>query len=350
MSSPRATQAPAGGQRPLLEVEGLVKRYPRRGEAEPLLAVNDVSFAVGRGEIVGLLGPNGAGKTTTIKMICGLVLPDAGSVRLAGLDLRRHRAACLRRIAAVLEGNRNLYWRLTALENLLYFAGNRGVGGASTRREAEELLERFGLAEKRDQLVSQLSRGMQQKLAIAVAMLAGSEVVLLDEPTLGLDVEAGYEIRALLKEVAASGRTIIISTHDMPVVQDLCHRTVIIGSGRVVADERVDDLLRLFETRAYSVRLGAPLSAAQLEELEASFQLLEVAEDGLSLHVNFGSGDDIYVLMAALERERTPVESLDRTTVDFEQVFRRLVNGGGTAGARSPHRVAAAALEVERAG
>ncbi len=319
----------------LVVADGLVKRFPKRGQREPLTAVDGVNFSVERGQIVGLLGPNGAGKTTTIKMLCGLVTPDEGAAKIAGFDLRRNRAACLRRIAAVLEGNRNLYWRLTARENLHYFAGNRGLGGPKVRLEADDLLERFGLADKADQLVSALSRGMQQKLAIAVAMLAGSEVILLDEPTLGLDVEAGYDVRRLLREISDAGRTVMISTHDMPVVQELCDRAVIIASGRVVADERVDALLRLFGARAYSVDLAEPLAQRQQDELAAAFPHVRLEEGGHGFTVDLESGDAIYRLMNALERVGAKIEGLDRTSVDFEQVFRRLV-GGERPGAPTP--------------
>ena len=203
----------------LVEVENLRKTYRKRASKEWVSAVNDISFGVEEGEILGLLGPNGAGKTTTIKMICGLLKPDSGRVLVKGVDNQRGRLRALRHLSAVLEGNRNLYWRLSVRENMLYFAGNRGVSARAARPKIDALLGRFHLADKADELVNNLSRGMQQKLAIAVALLAGTEVVLLDEPTLGLDVGTGLEVRALLREVAAEGRTIIISTHDMDVVQ-----------------------------------------------------------------------------------------------------------------------------------
>jgi ABC-2 type transport system ATP-binding protein len=312
----------------ILQVRQLVKHYPKRGAAEWTTAVDDVTFQVRTGEILGLLGPNGAGKTTTIKMICGLITPDAGTVLIAGRDLRRERRQCLQRIAAVLEGNRNLYWRLTARENLAYFAGNRGQGGPAVRQKIEQLLARFRLLDKGNEAVSNLSRGMQQKLAIAVAFLADTEVILLDEPTLGLDVETGYEIRELLREIAAEGRTVIISTHDMPVVQDLCERTVIINQGRIVADERVSDLLALFATRAYAVTLTEPLGESLETALRNAFPLLELGGDRRDFTVSLENADEIYRLVALLERERTPLEGIDRRTINFEQVFRRLVNGG----------------------
>ncbi|MBW6455753.1 MAG: ABC transporter ATP-binding protein [Trueperaceae bacterium] len=320
-----------------LRVRDLRKAYPRRGR-EPLLAVDGVGFGAEAGQVVGLLGPNGAGKTTTIKMVCGLIRPDAGTVEVCGVDARRRPRDATRHIAAVLEGNRNLYWRLTARENLLYFMGNRGRSPRAVSPAADALLERFDLADKRDALVADLSRGMQQKLAIAVAVLAGTQVLLLDEPTLGLDVQTGDEVRRLVRELADEGRTVLLSSHDMAVVQDVCERVVVIAHGRLVADERVETLLRLFATRAYDARLGAPLTAAQAAELRRAFPLVSVADDGLHVRLDLERGDDVYRFIDVLRRERTPMESLDRVAVRFEEVFRHLVNGEGPANGDGPAR------------
>ncbi len=307
----------------LLELSHVRKAYPRRG-GDDVRAVDDVSFRVEPGEIVGLLGPNGAGKTTTIKMMCGLIRPDAGVVRVAGHEVRRHRHRALAHLSAVLEGNRNLYWRLTARENLEYFAGNRGHSRRSVRSTTDALLERFDLTSKADTLVSNLSRGMQQKLAIAVAVMAGTQAVVLDEPTLGLDVETGYEVRALLKEIAAEGRTVVLSSHDMPVVQQLCRRAIVIDRGRVVTDDQVAHLLRLFASRAYRVRLAEPLPSDRRERLARAFPL-QGGDDALSFAVEFERGEDLYRLTRALEEAGALVEAIERTTVDFEHVFRQLV-------------------------
>lgn len=309
--------------KPLVDIVGLTKHYRKRGSKEPVRAVSGVSFKVDEGEILGLLGPNGAGKTTTIKSICGLLKPDAGHILVKGIDNGRFRLRVLRHISAVLEGNRNLYWRLSVRENMRYFAGNRGISARAARPKIEALLERFRLQDKADELVNNLSRGMQQKLAIAVALLAETEVVLLDEPTLGLDVATGLEVRALLKDVAAEGRTVIISTHDMDVVQELCERTVIISQGRVIADDKVANLLELFSTRAYRVTLGAPLSAEQRAQLSGRFAAAEY--EGLTLSVTLEHPEDLYDLMAILQAARTPIEDLGRTQVDFEAVFLELI-------------------------
>ena len=295
----------------LIEVKGLKKGYKKRKTKEWVQAVNDVNFTVKRGEILGLLGPNGAGKTTTIKMICGLIVPDEGEVVINGITMQKNRLKGLEHISAVLEGNRNLYWRLTARENLEYFAGNRGNSRKEKASEIEELLHEFKLKQKENELVSNLSRGMQQKLALAVALLADSDVILLDEPTLGLDIETGYEVRQLLKKISEAGKTIIISTHDMPVVQDLCERTV-------------EELMNLFETSAYVLTLGNELTEQQQKELDVKFPMNELL-DGMKLTITLEQDNDIYDLMDLLKKENTIIEKIDRTTINFEEVFMNLI-------------------------
>ena len=323
----------------IIRVEHVTKRYKKRKSKEVVTAVKDVSFEVARGEILGLLGPNGAGKTTTIKTICALLKPDEGRVIVNGVDNQRKRLEALRHISAVLEGNRNLYWRLSVRENLEYFAGNRGVSRRAVRGKIDNLLQQFRLEDKAGELVNNLSRGMQQKLAIAVAMLAETDVILLDEPTLGLDVATGYEVREVLRNIASQGRTIIVSTHDMPVVQDLCERTVIINVGRVVVDDKVENLMRLFETRAYVVTLGAPLSAEQRRRLESAFPVLNYENGGekSTLRVSLEHSEDIYDLMEILKLERTPVEAIDRTAINFERVFMELVKESNPSESETDH-------------
>lgn len=314
----------------IIEVNGISKKFIKRKTKETITAVNNVSFHVHRGEVLGLLGPNGAGKTSTIKMICGLLQADAGSIQINSLDIQKQRLKALQHISAVLEGNRNLYWRLTVRENLEYFAGNRGQSRKEVTYQVEKLLEQFSLKEKENELVNNLSRGMQQKLAIAVALLAKTEVILLDEPTLGLDVEVSYELREILKMIVKEEqRTVIISSHDMPVVQDLCDRTVIINKGTVVVDEKVENLLKLFETKAYSIKLGGILSLAQEKQLAAKFPLsnYEATSHQAIVDVNLERSEDIYELFEIFKKEGTLVESIDKTTIDFEQVFMQIVKG-----------------------
>ncbi|MBX3143561.1 MAG: ABC transporter ATP-binding protein [Trueperaceae bacterium] len=317
----------------LLEAHQVRKSYKGPGGTH-VNAVDGVSFSVGRGEVVGLLGPNGAGKTTTIKMASGLIHPDSGHIRVAGHDARTARLRAVRHVATVLEGNRNLYWRLSVLENLVYFAGNRGRSAASAKERAKQLLERFGLAGKANELVAKLSRGMQQKLAIAVALLADTDLVILDEPTLGLDVVTGHEVRALLREIAAEGRTVVLSSHDMPVVEDLCRRVVVISGGKVVTDALVADLLTLFQSRAFVVRLVSPLRPEAAGRLQAEFTVPTI--DETSFEAELQASGELFRLMDFLRVEGAEVDSIERTTVRFEQVFMRLVKEGGQLDAARP--------------
>ncbi|WP_078595728.1 ABC transporter ATP-binding protein [Evansella clarkii] len=311
----------------VIEVKNLKKTYKKRKGNEIIYALNGVNFNVYRGEILGLLGPNGAGKTTTIKSICGLIKPNGGAVLINEIDSNKSRLKALNYLSAVLEGNRNLYWRLTVRENLEYFVGNRGVNRKNEQGRVEELLLYFNLKEKENELVSSLSRGMQQKLAIAVALSANTEIILLDEPTLGLDVETGYEVRELLKRlVKEHGKTIIISTHDMPVVQDLCERTVIINNGKVIADEQVDNLIAFFDTRAYIFTLGEELTSQQRISLTENYPMCNINFNEIEVIIE--KENDLYKIMDILKSEKTVIEKIDRSIVDIEQIFLKLTKEG----------------------
>lgn len=314
-----------------IEVQAISKIYVKRKFKENIQAVRNISFEIDKGEVIGLLGPNGAGKTSTIKMICGLLMPDEGSIYINGINMANKRHKALEHISAVLEGNRNLYWRLTVRENLEYFAGNRGHAKKQIANKIETLLEQFNLKEKQDQLVNSLSRGMQQKLSIAIALLADTNIILLDEPTLGLDVEASYELRKILKTIARQeNRTLIISTHDMPVVQELCDRAIIINKGQVVIDDKVERLLKLFATRAYSVKLNKILSEQEEAIFLKRFPLTKFLTNmhETLLEVNLEHGKEMYELFEQLKETGAMVESIDRITIDFEQVFMKIIEGG----------------------
>jgi ABC-2 type transport system ATP-binding protein len=312
----------------LIQVKGISKSYRKRNSTEILTAVDHISFSIYPGEIVGLLGPNGAGKSTLLKMICGLIRPDYGAIVIKGINNQKNRLKSLRHISAVFEGNRNLYWRLTVRENLEYFAGNRGQSKKYAAPKIEELLEIFHLKHKEHELVNRLSRGMQQKLAIAVAMLAESEVLILDEPTLGIDVETSYEVQEILRKITRDyNRTVVISSHEMDVIQNLCTRTIIINKGKIITNDSVDNLLNLFEVRTYSITISKPLSKQQHQLLLQKFPQLAHTPGTIQseLLINIKENRDFYELMDVLRLEKTPVESIDRMTINFEDVFINLI-------------------------
>ncbi|GAA0322218.1 daunorubicin resistance protein DrrA family ABC transporter ATP-binding protein [Bacillus carboniphilus] len=318
--------------RPILEIHDLGKTYKKRKTKETIEAVKGISLKIEKGETVGLLGPNGAGKTTFIKMMCGLLVPNSGEVLINGVSIHKKRLKALQHISVVLEGNRNLYWRMTVKENLEYFAGNRGKSRKSVQNRIEELLTMFNLKEKENEQVNTLSRGMQQKVSIAVSLLADTDIIFLDEPTLGLDVETSYEIRKILKDIAKlEGKTILMSSHDMPVVQDICDRVVIINKGRIVADEQVDHLLSLFESKAYAFTLSSPIQEGKIKDLSSKFlTVIEQNEQGNPvLNFTIQDGEELYEIIDHLKRYGVIIEKIDRTIVDFEQAFMNIVKGDG---------------------
>ena len=294
-----------------------------------MTAVDEASFRVATGEIVGLLGANGAGKTTTIKCMCGLVRPTSGEVRIGDVVVAQHPRKAAKYVAAVLEGNRNLYWRLTAAENIDLFAGLQGISRRDGAVLRAELLERFGLTEKASTPARMLSRGMQQKLSLACALARRTPVLLLDEPTLGLDVEISRELRSYIKDLAAEAHAILLSSHDMKVVQEICHRVVVLVDGRVVADDTVPNLLALLRAQAYRFVIRGALSWEQRASLEARFPLLRLKSgDGqTTIDIEFADERGIFDLVSALDNDGTVVESIDREEPDLEKVFLHLIKG-----------------------
>ena len=256
-----------------IEVFGLSKSFSGRP------AALELAFSVEAGEAFGLLGPNGAGKTTTLRMLAGLFAPDAGRARVAGCDIEPGRAASalLRSRVGLLTEHPGFYDRLDARENLEHFGALYGVALPEARARSTRLLARFGLAEHADKPFAALSRGMKQKLAIARALLHEPQVILLDEPTVGLDPEATREVRAVVAELRREGRTIVLCTHDLDEVERLCSRAAFIAT-RLIGIHSVES------TRANRLRimLAAPCEAgvSALRRLPA---VTSLRDEGLRL-------------------------------------------------------------------
>jgi len=304
-----------------LEVDNLRKIY--RYGAVVVEAVRSVSLALEVGEVLAFLGPNGAGKTTTIKMIAGLIRPDAGRVRIAGID-PHHNPQALRLLGAVLEGNRNLYWRLTPEENLEYFGVLKGLSGREARRRGRVLLERFDLVSKRRTAVQTLSRGMQQKLAVAVALVHQPKLLLLDEPTLGLDVEATENVKALVRAIAAEGCAILLTTHQLDIAEELSNRVAIIQKGEIIAASPTRDLIRQFSGTAYTIEVEGELDLTQvkrLDEVGANVQAGRV--------VYMGSPEGLYQVLETLKP--LPLVQVKKDAADLTEIFLKLVREGSHA-------------------
>jgi ABC-2 type transport system ATP-binding protein len=314
---------------PVLRVKNLRKVYHSRRRGD-VVAVDDVSFSVYKNEVVGLLGPNGAGKTTIIKSICTILLPTSGEIWVDGVDALRNPRAALEKVTAVLEGNRNVYWRLTVRDNLEFFAGLQGQSLRSVRAYIDELIELFNLKEKVNEQARALSRGMQQKLAVACALVKRTPILLLDEPTLGLDVETSYELRWILKRMAEQGeRTILLSSHDMNVVQDICERVIIINHGRIVADDRIENLQKLFTASAYRFEIEGHLSPQQQQKLTKQFDIIKISTDGSRtiIEAELLDSQKVYEIIDVLRENGCQLESVGKQYPDLEEIFLRIVKG-----------------------
>ncbi|HXQ93905.1 MAG TPA: ABC transporter ATP-binding protein [Thermoplasmata archaeon] len=208
-------------------------------------ALRGVDLDVDAGEIFGLLGPNGAGKTTFTKVLSTLLTPTSGTAEVLGLDVVRQAAELRPRIGLVLGGERGLYNRISARENLRYFADIYGVDVTSRDRRIQEVIDRVGLTDAADRRVEEFSRGMKQKLHLARGILHGPEVLFLDEPTIGLDPKSARETRKLIRSLVADGVTIFLTTHYMFEAEELCQRIAVLSRGRIVARDTVAGLRKL---------------------------------------------------------------------------------------------------------
>ena len=221
---------------PAVEVRRLAREYSRRGKP-PRRALDDVDLAIGQGEVHGLLGPNGAGKTTLCKILCTVLLPTSGTALVNGFDVVTKTDAVRRSIGIVFGGERGLYTRLSARQNLRYWSALYRQPKAVGYRRVEELLDRMGLGDRADEPVETFSRGMKQRLHLARGLIGDPRTLILDEPTVGMDPVAARDFRELVRELRSEGRTVLLTTHDMAEAEALCDRVSLIDSGRLLATE-----------------------------------------------------------------------------------------------------------------
>ena len=247
----------------MIEVQGLTRRY---GD---FTAVEDVSFSVGSGQIVGMLGPNGAGKTTTIRMITGFLPPTAGRVSLAGIDLEQKPVEARRQLGYLPE-TVALYPEMRVREYLAYRARLEGVRGKRAGEAIDRSIERCLLGEVRDQIIATLSKGYRQRVGLATAILHDPEVLILDEPTVGLDPKQIIAIRDLIRDLGRE-RTLLLSTHILPEVELLCQRVMIIDRGRIIAQGTPESLRQQWLGRTVvtvTLKQGAPDAVERLRAID----------------------------------------------------------------------------------
>ena len=303
----------------IVRTEGLVKRY------DGTLAVAGVDLAVDAGEIFGLVGPNGAGKTTTLRILATLLAPSAGTAEIAGMSVTRNPDQ-VRRVIGFMPDSFGVYDDMKVWEYLDFFARCYGIAPAARRRVITDLLELVDLAPKHHEYVQTLSRGMQQRLCLAHSLVHDPQVLLLDEPASGLDPRARVELRELLRELRAMGKTILISSHILPELEELCTSVAIIDRGQVLAQGRVAEI----EKR---LRFGAVLRVRMLLEgdaLEAARERFAADDDVASavvlddgtIELGFRGDDEATArLLKETVAAGLPVVSFSRAASDLEELF-----------------------------
>ena len=303
----------------IVRTEGLVKRYGGT------IAVAGIDLAIESGEIFGLVGPNGAGKTTTLRILATLLRPSAGKAEIDGWSVTRNPDE-VRRVLGFMPDAFGVYDDMKVWEYLDFFARCYGLPASRRRRMIADLLELVDLGDKRDAYVQTLSRGMQQRLCLAHALVHDPQVLLLDEPASGLDPRARIELRELLRELRSMGKTILISSHILPEVEELCTSVAIVDRGQVLAQGRVSDIER-------RLRFGAVLRVRLLlegEELAAARDRFAAAPDVASatvledgtIELGF-RGDDAASarLLTDSVAAGLPVVSFARAASDLEELF-----------------------------
>lgn len=300
---------------PIVLIDGLRKSFGKN------VAVDGISLSIFPGETFGLLGPNGAGKTTTLKILCGLVRPDGGDVTVQGISIRQSVQKVQKMLGVVPQGLA-LYEDMTARQNLNYFARLRGLSTQERKEQIETILYLVSLEEDADRRVKGFSGGMKRRLNIGIGLLGRPQVLLLDEPTVGIDPQSRRHILDSVRRLADEGMTIIYTSHYMEEVEYLCQRVAIMDRGRVIAQGPIDEVKAL---AGDSVVLRIPLPAngnsVDLDRLRASVSLpLETRMGELRFVLPDGSSQVPAVLNKLLEFG-TPLDGMTVTTPNLETVF-----------------------------
>ncbi|WP_433350236.1 ABC transporter ATP-binding protein [Micromonospora sp. CA-111912] len=305
----------------VVEIRELVRTYRTRRKAEDTVALGGVTLTVDDSEVLGLLGPNGAGKTTLVKILSTVLLPTSGTARVLGKDLVTDPQTVRENVGVVFGGERGLYPRISARQNLAFWAALYRLDRRTARTRCSELLERMGLADRADEPVETFSRGMKQRLHLARGLIHGPRILFLDEPTIGMDPVAARDFRALVRELRQEGRTVFLTTHDMAEAEALCDRVTLIDRGRLVLDEPTRHIGRYLDAReCVDFTCDDPAVLAQVSEL-AFVESVEPRDGGHRALLR-EPADVARLLMWLIERG---VLSARRSEPTLEDVYLRLI-------------------------
>lgn len=287
-------------------------------------AVDDVSITVPEGSIFGFLGPNGAGKTTTIRMLTGVLIPDAGTVRIFGTDVARDPLTAKMKMGVIPE-NGTVYSDLSAVQNILLTAKFFGIDRFTREERADEILERLGLSDRRDNLVRTFSKGMRQRISIACAIIHAPPLLILDEPTTGLDVYSRRLVIDTVRHMNREGSTVLLTTHNIEEANALCSIISVINHGKIVATESPEKLKKTFDTSRYvEIAFDQPVelslfSAPVITRAESWGDKWRLYTDDPDRAVKY--------LAAVAEREHLTIVSVATSNPTLEEAFVTLTAG-----------------------
>jgi len=299
----------------MIKTDRLTKKF------DSLMAVNSVSFEVKTGEVFGLLGPNGAGKTTTIRMFTGILKPTSGSIVIGGYDIQKNPLVA-KQLMGIAPEMANAYIDLSAFKNLVLMGELYGMKKEKRERRAEELLRQFKLFEKRKQKVKKFSKGMKQRLIVAMALMSRPKLLFLDEPTSGLDVASVRLIRDIIVDFNKQGTTILLTTHNIEEASQLCDRVAIMNHGRIVAIDRPENLKHLIQsTSSIEVAFDKPIEPETIS-LSGVMAVKKVG-DRLKFYTN-NPGDIIPEIVNYSKSSKNKIISLNTLEPSLEDVFLKL--------------------------
>jgi len=302
----------------IITVKELSKRY------DGFAAVEDVSFDIKRGEIIGLLGPNGAGKSTIISILCCLLEPTAGRVTIDGFDVEKN-AKDIKKIIGIVPQEISLYYTLTARENLTFYAKIYGLSGKAMKDRIEALLDMVGLTDRADDKLEGYSGGMKRRINIAVALLHNPRILFLDEPSTGVDPQSRKRIYDTIQDLNRQGMTVLLTTHQMEDAEKLCHRIAIVDKGKLIALDTLNGLLKMVgETDIIQVT-AKDIPTEALDVIQRIDNVQKVSVDDESMTIELVQGRELMArIIETLTASGTKVASIQIKEPDLETLFLHL--------------------------
>ena len=301
----------------IVEVTGLTKTYP--GMARP--ALDGIDLSIPQGRLFGLLGPNGAGKTTFLSMLCGLLAPSAGTLRVLGRDIRQH-AQAVKRDLGLVPQDLALYPSLSARENLNFFGRMQGLRGAALRARVTACLDIAGLTDVGERRADTFSGGLKRRLNLVIGLVHEPRLLVLDEPTVGIDPQSRHFIHETLRRLNHAGMSIIYTTHYMEEVESLCDELAIIDHGKIIAQGSVDKLLQQHQDGAIEIRTQQAMPSAVQEQVRAlpHTQAVTVADQNLLLKSQQPEST-LRAVLTLLQQAQIGVASVSLGAIHLEEVF-----------------------------